>query len=214
MLTQMIKICSKCKIEKYIDEFSKDKTHKDGYQSICKNCQKEYHKTYKQKYSSKKNENHKRWIKKNPNKAKEYSKKYRESHIEQCKERRKQYYQKNKEKYQQYQKNRYQENPEKIKEQRKQYYKNNVQKTKNSNLLLNYGITIEEYNSIFIKQKGKCAICGRQRSEFKKDFAVDHDHKTKKIRGLLCNNCNRGIGFLKDCVEIVFKAYKYLQKSV
>ena len=61
-----------------------------------------------------------------------------------------------------------------------------------------YGITLDDYNRIFIEQTGCCAMCGRHQSEFKKRLAVDHDHKTGKIRGLLCTNCNLKLGILED----------------
>ena len=52
-----------------------------------------------------------------------------------------------------------------------------------------YGISLEQYDEIFQKQKGLCALCLRPSKTYK--LAVDHDHKTKKIRGLLCLICNR-----------------------
>lgn len=44
-------------------------------------------------------------------------------------------------------------------------------------------------------------------------LSVDHDHQTGKIRGLLCNNCNRAIGLLKDSSDILYKAAKYIEKG-
>jgi hypothetical protein len=75
-----------------------------------------------------------------------------------------------------------------------------------------YGITIEEYNKIFQKQKGKCAICGKHQAEFKVALAVDHNHITNEVRGLLCCNCNMGIGRLQDNVEILNNAISYLKR--
>ena len=57
-------------------------------------------------------------------------------------------------------------------------------------------ITKKVYDELFIKQIGVCAICKQESN--KKTLAVDHDHSTGIIRGLLCNNCNLGIGLLKD----------------
>lgn len=69
-----------------------------------------------------------------------------------------------------------------------------------------YGITPEDYEKMFKKQKGKCAICG-----IKKDkLDIDHCHTTKKVRGLLCGSCNRALGLLKDNTEFLNNAIKYL----
>ncbi|MCH8329663.1 MAG: hypothetical protein IIB81_04705, partial [Nanoarchaeota archaeon] len=56
--------------------------------------------------------------------------------------------------------------------------------------LKQYGLTIEDYNNMFIEQGGCCGICGTHQSKLKLRLAVDHDQKTGKVRGLLCNNCN------------------------
>lgn len=54
-----------------------------------------------------------------------------------------------------------------------------------------YGITREKYNELLAAQKHSCAICERHESEFKTRLAVDHNHISGEIRGLLCNFCNR-----------------------
>ena len=66
------------------------------------------------------------------------------------------------------------------------------------NLKKFYGITLEDYNRMFAEQNGCCAMCGRHQSEFKRRLAVDHDHKTSKVRGLLCTGCNVKLGVLED----------------
>jgi hypothetical protein len=73
-----------------------------------------------------------------------------------------------------------------------------------------YGIkfTLEQYDVMLAAQNGHCAIClsipGKRR------FHVDHCHKTGKVRGLLCFNCNVGIGKFKDDSELIFKVLRYL----
>jgi hypothetical protein len=84
-------------------------------------------------------------------------------------------------------------------------------KGKEKQLKQRYGITIEEYNDLFLKQGGKCAICSKHQSEFKIALAVDHNHETKEIRGLLCFNCNMGIGRLQDSIELLKQAIVYLK---
>lgn len=74
-----------------------------------------------------------------------------------------------------------------------------------------YGITTEQYQALLTAQDGKCAICRSPNPGGKgKSFHVDHDHKTGTVRGLLCNNCNRGIGHLKDSEQIAYMAWRYL----
>jgi hypothetical protein len=75
----------------------------------------------------------------------------------------------------------------------------------------NYGISLDEYNEILNKQKGCCKICDKHYSTFKKALAVDHDHSTGKIRGLLCNHCNRGLGYFFDNLKLLENAINYLQ---
>ncbi len=85
----------------------------------------------------------------------------------------------------------------------------------NSQLKKNYGFSLEKYEELLEKQNGKCAICGDASPKQKniKRFAVDHCHTSKKIRGLLCANCNKGIGLLGDNIEILEKAIKYLEEN-
>ncbi len=59
-----------------------------------------------------------------------------------------------------------------------------------------YGITVEQYDAMLRQQNGLCAICGRAPKRFR--LAVDHDHETGEIRGLLCTRCNLGLGWFRD----------------
>jgi len=114
----------------------------------------------------------------------------------------------------------------KSKEERKEYDRlwhiaNRVKKrgydkkyqAKHGRLEKKYGITPEQYIELFNKQEGKCIICNKHQIEFKKALGVDHDHKTGKIRGLLCNDCNLGIGYLKDNIIFLQKAIDYLNNN-
>lgn len=74
----------------------------------------------------------------------------------------------------------------------------------------NFNMTLEDYDYMFKKQIGCCAICGRNRIEFKIPLSVDHDHKTGKVRGLLCHDCNTGLGKFKDSVFTLNLACDYL----
>lgn len=90
-------------------------------------------------------------------------------------------------------------------------YSENIRR---ANYKRSFGISVEEYDLMVLKQDNKCAICAIHQSQEKRRFAVDHDHKTGKIRGLLCINCNRGIGALKDSSELLEKAIDYLTQKM
>ena len=76
-----------------------------------------------------------------------------------------------------------------------------------------FGITIADYDEMYILQSGCCAICGTHQSKLPKRLAVDHCHETRKVRGLLCSKCNIGIGFLDDSVQILRNAITYLEMA-
>ncbi len=84
------------------------------------------------------------------------------------------------------------------------------------NLRSRYGLTLDQYNQMLESQNGVCVICGKSETHISggtlSSLCVDHDHGTGKIRELLCNNCNRGIGYLMDSPEITQKAADYLKK--
>lgn len=81
----------------------------------------------------------------------------------------------------------------------------------NGHLRRRYGITLDDYDKMLAKQNGKCAICnGTYISEGKTRFSVDHCHTTSKVRGLLCNNCNSGIGKFNEDIETMKKAIEYI----
>jgi hypothetical protein len=76
----------------------------------------------------------------------------------------------------------------------------------------NYDRKKQHYKGLYTMQEGLCAICEMTTEENGKDFAVDHCHKTGKVRALLCNNCNTGIGTFADSEELLYKAIEYLRK--
>jgi hypothetical protein len=76
-----------------------------------------------------------------------------------------------------------------------------------------FGISLEQYQSMLVGQDYRCAICGSKDSFGKSPhFVVDHDHSTGKIRSLLCNKCNVGIGMLGDDPKRLEDAAAYLRK--
>ena len=73
-----------------------------------------------------------------------------------------------------------------------------------------YGISMQEYNALFATQNGLCAGCYRHQSQFTKRFGVDHDHKTGRVRGLLCRDCNFILGLAKDSAQTLERLAKML----
>jgi hypothetical protein len=76
----------------------------------------------------------------------------------------------------------------------------------------NYDRKKQHYKGLYTMQEGLCAICEMTTEENGKDFAVDHCHKTGKVRALLCNSCNTGIGTFRDSPYLLNKAIEYLDK--
>lgn len=108
-------------------------------------------------------------------------------------------------------------NVDKIKSRWKVDYETNKDKFLNRRLRTNYGLTLDEYRTMSEKQNNKCAVCNKVetsidiRSGKIKLLSVDHCHKTNKIRGLLCNNCNKAEGLLKGNPAIIRKLADYIE---
>jgi len=120
-------------------------------------------------------------------------------------------------------------NPEKVRTQNKAYREKNknerlvydkIYREKNRDkieahrLKTMYGLNVENYNELFIKQCGRCAICGKHQAELKQALSIDHCHKTGKIRGLLCAKCNLGISNLGEDIENLRCAILYLNNQI
>lgn len=75
-----------------------------------------------------------------------------------------------------------------------------------------YGISLADYEQMLVEQDGRCAICGQPPKD--RRLAVDHDHETGRVRGLLCyGHCNRAIGLLRDNPELLRRAAEYLERA-
>jgi len=101
----------------------------------------------------------------------------------------------------------------------REYRKRTPEIHKRMALKKDFGITLEYYYELLEKQNHVCAICFQPETTWNKkhhkpqSLSVDHCHVTGKIRGLLCNNCNRGVGLLQDNPTILQSALTYLQKK-
>src|SRR6266496_6688256 len=83
-------------------------------------------------------------------------------------------------------------------------------------LLTKYGITEKQYDELYRKQEGRCAVCKRAASSFRRRLSIDHDHKTGEIRGLLCLSCNRYVvgRHRKELgADLLKAAYEYLTRD-
>ncbi len=72
-----------------------------------------------------------------------------------------------------------------------------------------HGITVDDYNHMYISQGGKCKICAVPSD----NLYIDHNHKTMEVRGLLCRDCNSALGLFRDNIEILENAVEYLKNN-
>lgn len=144
----MSKICTSCKKEKDISDFSVCNSTKDGLRPQCKKCC---------------HEGYIRWKTKNPEKARQ---KWR--------------------------------NGSKLYYSKSGFY--------DKRKLKRYGLTTEKYEQFVLEQDGKCKICFSNETV----LCIDHCHKSGKIRGLLCSNCNTTLGLMNDDPERLKRAADYL----
>lgn len=93
---------------------------------------------------------------------------------------------------------------------RKQWRNYDPIKYRDSFLKRVYGISSKEYDELLEKQNQVCAIC-LNKCPSGRYLAVDHCHETKRVRGLLCCNCNRAIGLLNDDIENITRAKEYIE---
>lgn len=95
-------------------------------------------------------------------------------------------------------------------------YHANKEKAKCRNLQSRFNIKIEQFNKMLIEQNYLCAICKKPETAKQNDkiqaLSVDHNHKTGKIRSLLCQGCNQGLGNFKESCESLIEAIKYIEK--
>ena len=176
-----MKKCSVCKNEYSLDEFRKDNSRKDGIHCTCNKCNLNIQRN---------------WYLKNKEKAKALA-------LEN--------YHKNKDKINIRRKLDRELNPEKYKPKNKIKYdpiKGKEYSWKNAGIL---DMNVEKYNELLVIQDYKCSICLTHASNFKKALGVDHNHSTGKVRGLLCTNCNRALGYLKESEESVINLLNYIK---
>jgi hypothetical protein len=103
----------------------------------------------------------------------------------------------------------YRQNKEKAKKRINENYNENKEVIILKRKLKRHNLTIQQLEIMKNKCNDLCQICGKGSDK----ICIDHNHINGKVRGLLCNNCNSGIGFLRDDVKILKSAISYLSKS-
>jgi len=128
-------------------------------------------------------------------KQREYAKRYYDKNKEACKQRTK-------------------EHPSCVAAREKYRNKPEVkQRMRNRRLMQEYGITNEDYEKMLEDQDFRCAGCGIHQNETDKKLHVDHCHDTGVVRGILCGNCNRALGLVKDSQKTLLSLHAYLEKQ-
>lgn len=103
-------------------------------------------------------------------------------------------------------------NHDKIRAYNRKHYQYDPVASRAKALRRKFGVTVEQYEALRAHQNDSCAICMTRMPGGKGDWHMDHDHKSKRARGLLCQNCNIGLGNFKDDPEKLNKAARYLRK--
>jgi hypothetical protein len=102
----------------------------------------------------------------------------------------------------------------------KEWRENNPRRARTLALKRHFGITADDYDEMHERQHGLCAVCQKPERVIDKrtgkpyQLAVDHNHATGVIRGLLCANCNRAIGMLQEDTTTLRNAAQYLERNV
>lgn len=104
-------------------------------------------------------------------------------------------------------------NPDKTRKDKRDLKRKHSEQYYRVRLLKEYNLTPEAYTELLLKQACACAVCFVPTSELTYKLYVDHDHVTGKVRGLLCQKCNSGIGMLQDTLTVVESAVEYLKRA-
>ena len=185
-MSDIIKICS------IHGELTKDKVRINKINSrghipiICRECSNSWRREYYKNNKDKLRSAAEKWKIENPQLAKEAKKKWQISNRERCNEVQRRYVDKNRENIN---------------------FKARVRE---------YGITLDEYQIIRDRQNNKCVICFKEETKIWRgkttELCLDHDHKTGKLRQLLCFSCNIGLGAYKDDIQLLKNAISYLER--
>lgn len=77
-----------------------------------------------------------------------------------------------------------------------------------------YGLTKDAHKQLLISQNNTCKICKKTEEQEGKRLAIDHCHRTLKVRGLLCENCNRALGLIKEDTNTLLNMIEYVKETI
>jgi hypothetical protein len=211
MVAMSDKTCVSCKISFPYSQFSRDKRRPDGYFPYCKKCKRESHlrashdpqkaRVRRQKWATANAERF-REIQQADSKKRYYEKYALDPQMrEEARLRARAQYRANKARHAECAKRWKEANRDKC-----------AQAARARHLQKEYGLTFAEYNAMVEKQDGLCAICGGPPMNKHGKLYVDHCHNTGKVRALLCDQCNHGLGNFRDDIELVAAALEYLKR--
>lgn len=196
LIPRLVKVCSRCKTPKPHSAFYPERRPqqaKDGLRSACRECED----TAKRQ-----------WQAAHPEIVRARAAKYAAVNAAQIKARQRARYARDKEKILARNKAWRQNNRETWKAGRAAYHRRNPHVMLNSRRRKLYGVSPEDVQRMITAQGGRCLGCDGVLSNLKP--CVDHDHKTGKIRGILCHSCNSGLGLLKDNIATLRRLTRYL----
>jgi hypothetical protein len=181
----MTKRCCTCRESFPLSEFGKDKQRRDGMSIRCRACN-------RSKSSG--------WYRKNSERAKEAARAWGLANREMVNARQRAWRA---------------ENPEKTRANKSRWAIRNPERarlvSRKAHLKCKYGISIEIYEQMLKDCGGVCQICGNPPKN--RPLAIDHDHQTGAIRGLLCNGCNAALGRFGDDIPGLQAAIRYLERA-
>ena len=102
------------------------------------------------------------------------------------------------------------ENRDKLNAYHRENRKSKPDLEKNRRLKYRFGITLDDFNAMALEQDNKCRICDTSFDDTQQGACVDHCHMTEQVRGLLCTDCNKGLGMFKDNTDNLSRAIDYL----
>lgn len=150
---------------------------------------------YREKHKEDKKEYDKLYNQKNKEKRKVDNQRYISEHRNEVNERRRKYNGQHR---------------EEVNMRSREYCRKNKAKRNAQDKERKYGLTLEQIDAMLVQQDHRCAICGQTLKETNRH--IDHDHLNKRVRGILCNKCNLGLGLFNDNIELTKKASEYLVK--
>jgi len=181
----MLKKCKKCHNEYLYTEYPVDK--RGCIRHTCRLCKNEQTRISRKKL----------W-ERHPEKHEQYKKDQQQRRLKRVSEKK------------DYDRIRYLKHRDKtLKERRKKYWENPEEHRK-KRMMCNYKISADEYEKL--NATTKCECCGKEKNKLKKGLQLDHCHKTGKVRGMLCSNCNTSLGLAYDNIFIFNKLINYLEK--